>query len=311
VEGNTCPLCHTAGSHFLFTGTDRLYGGPGSFAVRQCRACGVLYLDPRPTAEEMGAYYPDEYVPYASGRYLSAWQQWNLRLAISKQVRAVTARMPQKGRALDVGCATGDFLAALRTRGWRVQGVEINDRIAAYTRRTKGIPVFAGSLAEAGFEDGSFDLITFWDVLEHLPDPRRTLMEAARIARPSGLLVLSLPNPDSLEARLFGPDWAGWDIPRHLWWFPRPVLRRLLAQTGWEVQEFTCMRGRHWLLALSLRLWLENRRTMPDTLRRGLLYLFQSPPSKVLLWPYFVIIERMGQGSILTAFARRKDENHA
>ncbi len=305
METNVCPLCHARDAAFLFTGSDRLYGGPGRFSVWRCRSCGVLYLAPRPAREEMAAYYPDEYVPYASGRYLSAWQQWNLRLAVAKQVRAVTARMPQPGRALDVGCATGDFLAALRRTGWEVLGVEINPRIAAYARETTGIPVLAGSLAEAALDERSFDLITFWDVLEHLPDPKGALLEAARITRPAGMLVLSLPNPDSLEARLFGPNWAGWDIPRHLWWFPKATLSRLLAQSGWDVQEFVCLRGRHWLLALSLRLWLEDR-AVPTVLRRGILALFRSLPVRMLWWPYFAIVEKAGAGSIMVAFARRR-----
>lgn len=306
MEGATCTLCRAHDSEKLFEGYDRLHGGPGRFAVYQCRLCGTLYLNPRPAPEDRELYYPDDYVPYASGRYLSAWQQWNLRYAVSKQVRAITSRIPDVGRALDVGCATGDFLGAIRNEGWRVQGVELNPQIAAFAQQTIGGKVFAGSLLEAAYSDHTFDLVTFWDVLEHLADPRQALVEAARITRPSGSLVLSLPNPRSLEARMFGTNWAGWDIPRHLWWFPKPALVRLLAETGWEAQEFICMRGRHWLLGLSLRLWLEEQ-SLPETLRQRLLAVFQSVPVRVVLLPYFSIIEKLRLGSILVTFARRKD----
>jgi SAM-dependent methyltransferase len=310
VKSAACTLCGVGDSEVLFEGRDRLHGGPGHFAVHQCRLCGTLYLNPRPEEKDLELYYPDDYVPYASGRYLSAWQQWNLQLAVSKQVRAITSRIPDAGRALDVGCATGDFLAALQEKGWHVQGVELNPQIAAFAQETIGDEVFAGSLLEAVYSDQAFDLVTFWDVLEHLADPRQALVEAARITRPSGSLVLSLPNPSSLEARLFGTNWAGWDIPRHLWWFPKPALVRLLAETGWKAQEFICLRGRHWLLALSLRLWLEEQ-SLPETLHQGLLALFQSLPVKALLWPYFAIVERLGLGSIIVVFARRKDTSSA
>jgi SAM-dependent methyltransferase len=147
-------------------------------------------------------------------------------------------------------------------------------------------------------------------VLEHLPDPREALQEAARITRPSGTLVLSLPNPHSLEARLFGPCWAGWDIPRHLWWFPQRALVRLLDETGWHAQDFMCLRGRHWLLALSLQLWMEERSFSP-TLRKGILAIFKSLPVRALFWPYHVVVDQMKLGSIVVALARRKETSIA
>lgn len=310
MEKTSCTLCGVDDSAILFRDRDRQHGGPGLFTVRQCRRCGILYQSPRPTSEEMEAYYPEEYAPYASGRRLSAWERWNRRYAATKQIRAVMSRIPQAGRALDVGCATGAFLAALQQKGWQVQGVEINPQAAANAQQATGGEIFVGDLLEAAYADRSFDLVTFWDVLEHLPDPRLALQEAARITRPSGTLILSLPNTDSLEARLFGTCWAGWDIPRHLWWFPRAALVRLLDETGWRAQEFVCLRGRHWLLALSLRLWMEERSFSP-TLSKGILTVFRSLPVRALLWPYYAVIERMKLGSIIVAFARRKEASIA
>jgi SAM-dependent methyltransferase len=188
--------------------------------------------------------------------------------------------------------------------------VEINRQAAAHARETTEGEIFVGDLLEAVYTDHTFDLVTFWDTLEHLPDPRQALREAARITRPSGTLVLSLPNPHSLEARLFGPCWAGWDVPRHLWWFPQSALVQLLDETGWSVQEFICLRGRHWLLTLSLRFWLEDRSLSP-TLRQGILAVFRSLPVQALLWPYFAVIERVRLGSIIVAFAKRKETSVA
>jgi SAM-dependent methyltransferase len=151
-----------------------------------------------------------------------------------------------------------------------------------------------------------FDLVTFWDTLEHLPNPREALSKARESARPSGWLALTVPNPDSVEARLFGQCWAGWDIPRHLWWPSPEGLSRLLNETGWAVQEAICLRGRQWLLARSIQLWLEAS-GLPVRLRNGIVVAARSWPAKVLLWPYFLVVERLKRGSILAVFAKRKD----
>lgn len=307
MEETACILCAADDADVLFIGQDRLHGNPGRFPVCRCRSCGALYLSPRPDRHELDRYYPPDYAPYTFGRTGSAWQRWNLRYAVSKQVRAVLARVPGPGQALDVGCSTGDFLAALQEKGWAVQGVELNAQAAAYAQQRIEGKIIENDFVETDYRAGMFDLVTFWDVLEHLPTPRQALVKAAHATRPSGFLVLSVPNVQSFEARLFGCYWAGWDIPRHFWWLPHPALLRLLDETGWQVQEITCMRGRHWLLALSLQLWLEAH-TSSTALQRGILALFRSLPMRVLCWPYFAIVERLNLGSILAVFAQRKEK---
>jgi SAM-dependent methyltransferase len=276
--------------------------------VRRCRECGTYFVSPRPGREALAQYYPADYAPYglAGTSGPGPWARWNQDYATSKLVRAATRYARTPGEALDVGCATGSVLTALRGRGWHVRGVEVNAEVAARTRTRTGIDVFAGDLVDARYPDDAFDLVTFWDVLEHLPDPRRTLEEAARISKTGATLVLTLPNPGSLEACLFGPCWAGWDMPRHLWVFPRRALERLLAETGWRVRAFGCLRGRQWMLVLSLRLWLEARvRSAP--LRRAALASANSVAAKLLLLPYFLVVERLGLGSIMAVFAEREE----
>jgi SAM-dependent methyltransferase len=303
----TCIVCGESDARAAFIGWDRQHGGPGSFVVRRCSNCGTYSVNPQPDLEALPAYYPADYAPYGQGGASERrwWARWNQQYAIGKLARAATRYTRVPGKALDVGCATGGFLAALRSRGWHVQGVELNAEVAARTQSLTGIDVFAGDLAEARYPDATFDLVTFWDVLEHLPDPRRTLEEAARVCRAGASLVLTVPNPGSLEARLFGPCWAGWDVPRHLWVFPQRALERLLSETGWRVRASGCLRGRQWMLALSLRLWLEER--VPSArLRRAALVAANSVVAKVLLLPYFVALERLGLGSIMAIYAERE-----
>lgn len=307
MERTNCVVCGADDATILFQGQDHLHGGPGSFPVCRCQRCDSLYLNPRPKAEELGQYYPDRYAPYTLGKHPSAWQNWNLQYAAWKLVRSVLARVREPGRALDVGCATGEFLVTLQQKGWQVQGVEMNPQAAAYAQDRVQGEILIGDFMESAYPDHTFDLVTFWDVLEHLPKPRQALAEAARITRPSGFLVLSLPNLNSLEARLFGTHWAGWDIPRHLWWSRPPALAQLLAETGWALQELTCMRGRHWMLTLSLHLWLKER-SASAILGQAMEKVIGSPPVRILLWPYFVMVETMGLGSILAVFAKRRED---
>jgi SAM-dependent methyltransferase len=306
METVACNLCGADETEVLFEGHDRWHGRPGQFPMNRCRSCGLIYLSPRPNRAEIGRYYPDNYAPYslAIDDELSLWHRWNRRYSLAKRLRAVLPRVGQTGRVLDVGCATGNFLNAFRRRGWEVYGVELNAQAAAYAHERLSLPVFAGDLVDAHFPDGWFDLVILWDVLEHMHDPKGVLREAARVTRSEGRLVLSLPDPDSIEARVFGPYWAGWDIPRHLYVFTRGVLDYLLSETGWQMSEVLNLTGRHWLLMLSLRFWLEER-LLPGALRQALLRMAGSLPVHFLMLPYYTTVERLGLGSVMTVFARR------
>lgn len=303
-----CTVCQASDAPVAFLGWDRQHGGPGTFLVRRCRECGTYFLSPRPGRDALAQYYPPDYAPYETtgAGTPSLWARWNHNYAISKLVHAATRYVRSPGEALDVGCATGGFLAALRRRGWHVRGVEVNAEVAACTRTRTGIDVFPGDLLEASYPDRAFDLVTLWDVLEHIPDPRRALEEAARISRAGATLALTLPDPDSLEARVFGPCWAGWDVPRHLWVFPQHALRQLLSETGWCVRASGCLRGRQWMLTSSLRLWLEAR-VRSTRLRSAVLAVVGSVAMKLLLLPYFLVVERLGLGSIMAVFAQREE----
>jgi len=302
-----CNFCGADDSELVLESGDRLCGVEGTFRLVRCRKCGLIHVNPRPTADELARYYPDDYLPYtpAIEDEPSLWRRLDRRYGLYRRCRAVISRADGPGRLLDVGCATGVFLDGMRRRGWRVWGVDINAKVAQYARERLGLDVFVGQLEEAAFPARSFDVVTLWDVLEHVPDPRRTLTEVARILRPGGLLVLSLPDPDCLEARLFGPYWAGWDVPRHLHLFPLPVLERLLDEIGFQGAEVSYFTGRYYVFVLSTELWLRER-LGSQTLRRLLLSVMRSWPARALALPWYALADRLWQwSSIMTVFAWR------
>ncbi len=193
----------------------------------------MVYTRPLPDPEELSRLYRDEYYGRAGARALS-WDGARRALhAVVMRDRCRSARGVEPGRALDVGCGDGDFLAHLRRRGWEVIGLELS-AAAAGRARERGLEVREVELEGAGFAPASFDLVTLWHVLEHLPDPRRALREVRRILKPGGRLVLEVPDVASPTFRLCGESWFPLDVPRHLQHFEPRTLRRLLVMTGFE-----------------------------------------------------------------------------
>ena len=140
------------------------------------------------------------------------------------------------GRLLDVGSGRGRFLGAAKAVGWAVVGIELEPGMAEATSRRFGVEVVVGDAISPSVR-GSFDVITMWHVLEHLPDPRAALDRAAGLLRPGGTLIVSVPNNDSLQARLGGDAWLHLDIPRHIYHFNPGSLSRLVEHAGLKVER--------------------------------------------------------------------------
>lgn len=303
MESVPCPACANPASSVLFEGRDVLHGGPGVFPVRRCTGCGLIYVSPRPAPDEIAAYYPAGYGPHAVPGD-PATPDRGRRRNILQAVRWIESAALVRGRALDVGCGAGGILEELRSRGWSVCGVEPAPAAAATARDRLGLDVRPGLLQTAGFERDDFDLVCFWHSLEHVPDPRDTLIEAARVTKPGGTLVLSLPNPENWMARWFGPDWCGWDVPRHLCLFPRRTLARLLEETGWEAPRIRARGGRFWYISMSL----ENRarsRGRSSAAHRRMLRVLTSRAAQALTLPLFILFERLDRSPNLLVTARR------
>jgi SAM-dependent methyltransferase len=136
-----------------------------------------------------------------------------------------------------VGCGDGLLLAAFVDQGHEGVGTERRGNPARQGLAAPRIRIISGDLADAALPEGSFDLCVYWHVLEHLADPRASLLEARRVLKPGGRLVVAVPNLDSLQARWFGPHWFHLDIPRHLFHFTPGSLSALLARSGFHTER--------------------------------------------------------------------------
>jgi SAM-dependent methyltransferase len=299
-----CPLCDSTSSVPVVRLHDRLLGLDGQFTMVRCDGCGLHYLNPQPEEDELEQYYPEDYDPFATPHpdELPLPQRLSVRYGLHKRCRAVT-RWKQGGQLLEIGCANGLFLDAMRRQdGWQVWGVEINESAVRYAREQLHLELFHGTLEEAAFPDGSFDTVVMWDVLEHLHQPRDALTEIRRVLKPDGLLCLRLPVLDSWDRRLFGPYWAGWDAPRHLTLFSRRTLSQMLARAGFRIQHTACIAGGYTTFALSLRFWARDHLSVRAQAR--LRRFLEALPVRLITAPYFYLVDRLGKCTVVTVFAR-------
>ena len=302
-----CNFCGRDDAEPVNEGPDLYLDRPGDFRLVRCRNCGLIYQNPQLTLDELLPHYPFE----AYSRYdTETLDDGAPERGILRSCERIMRYQERPGRLLDVGCATGAFLSAMRQRGWQVTGVELNPEAAQFAQSHRRLDVHTGTLEEVGFEANSFDVVTMWDVFEHVLDPRKTLQEVVRILKPGGLLALSLPNPAGLEARLFGHAWAGWDRPRHLHLFTPSVLRRYLHDAGFGNIRIESLGGRLSVTLLSVGYLCAARGIGRERRERWIERLYNWP-LRLLTWPIYRLGEILNQTTTMTAFATMAENEQA
>lgn len=236
VEITHCTLCGAAEREEVFC--------EEPFRVLRCSSCGMVYVTPRLKPEVLPHVYDEGYWTsegpkhrgYADYRSEEALYLKTFR----KRFEIIDRYVDKPGRLLDVGCAAGFFLKVASERGWQLEGVELSPDIAAHAREDFGFEqVHVGTLETAPYEPGSFDLLTMWDVLEHVPDPKALLIEARSFLKSDGLLILETQDVSSAFAKRMGPKWQHFKHLEHLHHFDPRTIRRLFDEAGFEILENT------------------------------------------------------------------------
>lgn len=232
--------CHLCG------GTERrLLFRKDGYDLVACGDCGLAYLANPPSDAEVAALYTDDAAYHA--RLLDpAHPEFARMRAIARQHLRFLRRSisePSGLRLLDIGCSTGLFLDEARGAGFDVHGAELSATTASFARDHFGLPVHAGDWRDAGHADGSLDVITLFDVVEHLPDPTAELAAMRRLLKPGGLLLQSTPNIDGLFPRLSWPlarrldYWPHPEPPYHLYQFSARTLVALTERAGYVISR--------------------------------------------------------------------------
>lgn len=228
-----CPLCGKRNKKEFLRVPDSLGISGETFSLAGCRECGMVFLDPRPSSDEMLDYYPKGYCwQERDGRLETAYRELILRAEIG----LLSFMLPKTGRLLDVGCGSGDYLCFFRGRGWEVYGVESSGPAAEYAAKIRGLNIHQGDIFSAGFPDDHFDLVTYFQVLEHVDEPRRQVRESFRILKPGGTLIAQVPNIESAQFRRHRERWLHLSAPQHLNHFSPNTLARLLRSEGFDVK---------------------------------------------------------------------------
>lgn len=238
AEVTHCQLCGSSERTLKFQ--------DGPFRVLTCAGCGLVYVTPRLQGQALldvydASYWNSQnpkqrgYADYAAegALYLKTFQ---------KRMALVSRWLPPQARILDVGCAAGYFLRIAQQHGHDVHGVELSAAIAVEAQQALGRDrVHVGTLVEAmrgkDYAARSFDLVTLWDVIEHIPTPQEVLQQVRTLIKPGGRLLLETQNVASRWARLLGRRWHHYKHDEHLFHFDPHTIRRLLDECGFRVLE--------------------------------------------------------------------------
>ncbi len=210
------------------------------FSLYYNRTYDLLMTDPIPTKEVLGNYYQSEnYISHTDGKrnLFERIYQGVKKVALRKKVDLLFKQTKTVGALLDIGCGTGDFLVEAKNRGWTVNGYEPNEKARDLAKEKKLDVV--DYLKE--LPDHSFDVITLWHVLEHIPNLQEQIIELNRLLKPDGKLILAVPNYKSYDALYYKEYWAAFDVPRHIWHFSQKAIDRIFTPFDFKVDELQPM----------------------------------------------------------------------
>lgn len=223
-----CVLCKSATFRFLFERKQ--------FRIEKCVSCDLVQVTNVPAVESLQNFYDKSYFDssYASLSDNRAKQRY-VYVNFENKLDQIEGRVGKRGKLLDIGCSFGFFLDAARKRGWAVEGIDMSAYAVEYAGSRLNLPVKNGCITEADFAKQSFDVITMWDVIEHLANPKETLKGVSECLKGDGMLVVSTPDVDSFRARLEGKRWRVWVPPDHLLYFSPRTMGRLCELCNLEI----------------------------------------------------------------------------
>ncbi|MCO6450100.1 MAG: class I SAM-dependent methyltransferase [Caldilineales bacterium] len=291
--------------------SDLHFRQPGQHEIWQCRRCGLGITQPPWDETNRAAAYPADYACYhresraATGVRASlaaavlgsmgypqpggrGWPGWVTRPLATVRAWSWQPPPPPPGRLLDVGCGSGAYGASMMRLGWQVDGIE-PDAGAAELARQAGLRVQTGDILDIDLPESTYDVITFWHVLEHIDDPVAALQHVRSALRPGGLLIVESPNWNSATALLAGRYWFHLDAPRHRVHFTPRSLRRALAAAGFGVTDLSYPPNPHGLAGAIGYRWGDDLRW--------------SWPVQGAGWLAGITTAALGRGDILRATA--------
>jgi len=207
-----------------------------TFSLLYNKEYDILKTYPAPSLAVLPKYYESEdYISHTDSKRTLFEKIYQLvkRNAIKGKVSLLNKEQNSKGKLLDIGCGTGDFLVEAKNQGWSILGFEPNSdakRLAA----NKGV-LFTDDIFT--LPENTFDAVTMWHVLEHVPNLQEYITNLKRIIKPNGTIIIAVPNYKSYDAKYYNRFWAAYDVPRHLWHFSKNSIKRLFSDVDMELKK--------------------------------------------------------------------------
>jgi SAM-dependent methyltransferase len=300
-----CCLCEDDNTQPLAVGEDFEYRtSPDTFLAVRCRACGLVYLNPRPSLQDLPRIYPSDYHAYDFSEAQFGFVYKVRRRLEARRLLFCCQDLPSNARIIDVGCGDGFHLSLLREFGqpsWYLEGIDPNP-LAVVAAQRRGLNVRQGTIQSLNFSEASYDLVFTIATLEHVDEPVQVLEGVRSLLRPGGRVVIVTDNTDTLNFRLAQHRyWGGYHFPRHWNLFNAKTLRHLAFKVDLEVVQLTTLLSPvNWVYSIHNALvdwgaprWLIQQFTLKSPLALGIFTLFD------------LLHQTLGHGTLLRAVLRR------
>jgi 2-polyprenyl-3-methyl-5-hydroxy-6-metoxy-1,4-benzoquinol methylase len=201
----------------------------------------MLITSPQPALENLGRYYESEdYISHTDNKRSLFEKAYHFvkNIALKNKLNLINSEQQHKGRILDIGAGTGDFLLTAKNDGWETVGVEPSER-AKNIAIQKGIS-FVNEID--ALKNNSFDVITMWHVLEHVPNLELQIQLLKRLLKPTGTLIVAVPNFKSYDAKYYNEFWAAYDVPIHFWHFSKKAIQSLFEKVDMKLEKVLPMK---------------------------------------------------------------------
>ena len=198
---------------------------------------GFLETTPQPSLDKLPDYYKSEdYISHTDTQRNLFEKVYHFirKVSLKKKLRLINSFSSEEKNLLDVGCGTGDFLQIAKQNNWNIFGIEPNEQ-ARHIANKKVINSVFEIKQLLKFKPASFDVITLWHVLEHLPNLEDHIVIFKKLLKPKGTLIIAVPNYKSYDATHYKEFWAAYDVPRHLWHFNKTSISKLVSKVSMQV----------------------------------------------------------------------------